>query len=131
MKYRDVNGDGVITGEDQTFIGNPWPKLFAGFTNNLSYKGITLNVLITGTYGNEVYNYLRNQNTNPNNINLGRNLFIDAFDYAKVEYAADDVAQQQPFLSNPDTKVARISGGNNNNNFERHTDKYVEDGSYI
>ena len=131
VKYRDVNGDGVITGEDQTFIGNPWPKLFAGFTNNFSYKGITLNVLITGTYGNEVYNYLRNQNTNPNNINLGRNLFIDAFDYAKVEYPVDDVAEQQPFLSNPDTKVARISGGNNNNNFERHTDKYVEDGSYI
>jgi TonB-dependent starch-binding outer membrane protein SusC len=127
VKYKDVNGDGIISGEDQTFIGNPYPKLFGGFTNSFSYKGFDLSVLIFYSYGNDVYNYIRNQNSNPNNINLGRNMFIGAFDYAKV--ATDD--EGNPYLENPGTIVARMSGGNKNNNFDRHTDKYVEDGSYV
>jgi hypothetical protein len=24
VKYKDINGDGIISGADQTFIGNPW-----------------------------------------------------------------------------------------------------------
>lgn len=127
VKYKDINGDGIITGEDQTFIGNPYPKWFGGFTNTFSYKGFDLSVLIFFSYGNDVYNYIRNQNSNPNNINLGRNMFLGAFDYAKV--AVDD--QGDPYLENPGTIVARMSGGNKNNNFDRHTDKYVEDGSYV
>ncbi len=127
VKYRDINGDGIITGEDQTFIGNPWPKYYAGFTNDFSYKGFDLSVLITSTIGNDIYNYLRNENTNPNNINIGRNLFIGAFDYARVELDAEG----NPYLANPGTTVARMSGGNKNNNFQRHTDKFVEDGSFV
>lgn len=127
VKYRDINGDGIITGEDQTFIGNPYPKLFGGFTNSFSYKGFDLSILIFYSYGNDVYNYIRNQNSNPNNINLGRNMFTAAFDYARV--ATDE--EGNPYLENPGTIVARMSGGNKNNNFERHTDKYVEDGSYV
>ncbi|TXK52618.1 TonB-dependent receptor [Pontibacter qinzhouensis] len=127
IKYKDINGDGVITGEDQTFIGNPWPKYFAGFTNTFSYKGFDLSVLVTSTIGNDIYNYLRNENSNPNNINLGRNLFVGAFDYAKVELDGEG----NPYLLNPGTTVARMSGGNRNNNFERHTNKYVEDGSFV
>ncbi|RDV16275.1 TonB-dependent receptor [Pontibacter diazotrophicus] len=128
VKYRDVNGDGIITGEDQTFIGNPWPKYYAGFTNTFTYKGFDLSILITSTLGNDIFNYLKRENTNPNNMNLGRNLFIDAFDYARV--ALDE--EGNPYLENPETNVARMSGGNNRNgNFERHTDKFVEDGSFV
>jgi TonB-linked SusC/RagA family outer membrane protein len=127
VKYRDVNNDGIINGNDQTFIGNPWPKLFAGFNNSFSYKGITLNVFITSSYGNDIYNYIRKENSNPNNINLGRNMFTTAFDYAKV--ATNN--EGDPYLLNPGTNVARMSGGNKNNNYDRHTTKFVEDGSYI
>jgi TonB-linked SusC/RagA family outer membrane protein len=127
VKYKDLDGDGIITGKDQTFIGNPWPELFAGFTNTLSYKGFDLSILFTSTIGNDIYNYLRNENSNPNNINVGRNLFTGAFNYAKV--ATDP--EGNPYLLNPGTDVARMSGGNKNNNFQRHTDKYVEDGSFV
>jgi TonB-linked SusC/RagA family outer membrane protein len=127
IKYKDVNGDGIINGKDQTFIGNPWPKLFAGWNNNFSYKGFNLNILVTCSYGNDVYNYIRKENSNPNNINLGRNMFLTTFDYAKV--ATDE--NGNPYLLNPGTNVARMSGGNKNNNFDRHTDKFVEDGSYV
>jgi TonB-linked SusC/RagA family outer membrane protein len=127
VKYKDINGDGIISGADQTFIGNPFPKFNGGFSNDFSYKGFDLSVLLTFTYGNDVYNYIRNENSNPNNINLGRNMFLTAFDYARV--GTND--EGQPYLENPGTDVPRMSGGNRNNNFDRHTDKWVEDGSYV
>ena len=70
VKYKDINGDGKIDVNDITNIGNPWPKLTVGFTNTFSYKGFELSILITGTYGNDVYNYIAAANSNPNNINL-------------------------------------------------------------
>jgi hypothetical protein len=128
VKFKDVNGDGKIDVNDKTYIGNPWPKLFGGFTNSFSYKGFDLSVLITGTYGNDVYNFIAWENSNPNNINLGRNMMISALDYAKV---ATDPAGKA-YLLNPETKVARIiSGVDINGNYSRITSKYVEDGSYL
>lgn len=119
-------GDGIIDERDQTFIGNPWPKMTFGFTNTFSYKGFDLNVLLTGSYGNDVYNYLRFQNTNPNNINLGRNLLSETFSYARIEGEGDDAR-----VTNPGTELPRISGSDVNGNGVRFTQKYVEDGSYI
>lgn len=127
IKYKDLNDDGVIDQKDQTFIGNPWPKATFGMTNNFSYKGFDLMVLFTGSYGNDVYNYLRYINTRPNNIYLGRNLLEESFDYARVAYDANN----QPYLENPGNNVPRISALNPNGNGTRFTDNFVEDGSYI
>lgn len=132
VKYVDVSGpegkpDGKITADDRTFIGNPWPKWFGGMTNTFSYKGIELSILITTSQGNQIYNYLRYQNNNPNNINLGRNMFVEAFDYAKVTLDEEG----NPFLLNPGTQVNRISSSSLNGNYDRLTDKYLEDGSYV
>ncbi|MFL5789631.1 MAG: SusC/RagA family TonB-linked outer membrane protein, partial [Flavisolibacter sp.] len=69
VKYKDLNGDGKIDVNDMTNIGNPWPKLTGGFTNTFSYKGIELSILITGSYGNDIYNYIAAVSSNPNNIN--------------------------------------------------------------
>lgn len=131
VKYKDISGpggkpDGKIDVYDQTYIGNPWPKLFGGFTNSFSYKNFDLSILITGTFGNDVYNYLAKVNTNPNNINLSRNLLIHAMDYARPTVDKNG----NPMLENPGTDVARISYGPNGN-YARPTDKWVEDGSFI
>lgn len=127
IKYKDLNGDGLIDERDQTFIGNPWPKATFGMTNNFSWKGFDLSILLTGSYGNDVYNYLRFINERPNNINLGRNLMANAYNYARV--ATNE--QGEPYLLNPGTDVARITATNANGNGQRFTQKYVEDGSYI
>lgn len=127
VKYKDINDDGIIDERDQTFIGNPWPKLFAGFTNTFSYKGFELNVLLTSVQGNDVYNYVAFLNTNPNNVHLSRNFMSDAANYAKV--AVD--AEGNPYLENPETSVPRISSLDPNGNFKKHTNKYVEDGSFV
>lgn len=128
IKYKDINGDGKIDVNDKTNIGNPWPKLFGGFTNSFSYKGFDLSILFTATYGNDIYNFIAWENSNPNNINLGRNMMIAAMDYAKVSTDATG----KPYLLNPGTNVPRIiSGADVNGTYARITDKYVEDGSYL
>lgn len=59
MIYSDINGDGKVTVNDKTYIGDPNPNFTFGFTNNLSYKGFNLNVFIQGTQGNDIYNVSR------------------------------------------------------------------------
>lgn len=130
-KYKDISGpdgkpDGVIDERDQTFIGNPWPKMSLGFTNTLSYKGIDLTVLLTGAFGNDIYNYLRQINTDPNNINLGRNLLKETFDYAKLTTNSSG----EVVLSNPGTAIPRLVGSDVNGN-RRFSSEFVEDGSYV
>lgn len=129
VKYKDVNGDGKITDRDLTMIGNPWPKLTAGFTNTFSYKGLELSVLITGAYGNDVYNYIAAEASNPNNINLSRNLLVKAMNYAKVTTDASG----KVYMTNPETRVPRIAANQvaSDNNFGRITDRFMEDGSYL
>ncbi|MFT3935432.1 MAG: TonB-dependent receptor [Chitinophagaceae bacterium] len=131
VKFKDISGpngkpDGKIDTYDETYIGNPWPKMFAGFSNSFSYKNFDLSILITGTFGNDIYNYLAKRNTNPNNINLSRNLLIGAMDYAKPTTDA----RGKVALSNPNTEVARISYGPNGN-YTRPTNKWVEDGTFV
>lgn len=129
VKYKDINGDGKIDVKDMTNIGNPWPKLTAGLTNSFSYKGFDLSVLITGTYGNDIYNYIASEASNPNNINLSRNLMIAAINYAKVTSDANG----KPSLSNPETTIPRMSNNaiSSDNNYGKITTRFVEDGSYI
>lgn len=128
VKYKDVNGDGKIDVNDQTNIGNPWPKYVAGFSNSFSYKGFDLSFLFTGSFGNDVYNFIAAQNSNPNNVNLSRNFLIDAMNYAKLTTEGGKV-----ILANPDTRVPRITNNpiSSDNNYGKITDRFVEDGSYI
>jgi TonB-linked SusC/RagA family outer membrane protein len=59
LEYKDLNGDGIITPQDRTIIGNAIPDYTFGLTNTFSYKGISLDVLFTGTQGNDIFNASR------------------------------------------------------------------------
>lgn len=55
FKFRDVNGDGKITPDDRTVIGNPTPDFTYGGSINLTYKNFNLGVDLVGVYGNEIF----------------------------------------------------------------------------
>lgn len=59
LVFKDINGDGSITTTDRTTIGNALPDYTFGFTNNLSYKGFSLDILFTGSQGNDIFNASR------------------------------------------------------------------------
>ncbi|MBE7170835.1 MAG: TonB-dependent receptor [Williamsia sp.] len=55
-RMKDVNGDGVITPDDRTLIGNPNPKYIFGITNTLRYQNFDFTVIASGQAGNQVMN---------------------------------------------------------------------------
>lgn len=57
IKYRDVNGDGIINGDDRIIIdaSSVIPKYTFGFGMNLGYKGFNLNAFFQGVAGIKVY----------------------------------------------------------------------------
>jgi TonB-linked SusC/RagA family outer membrane protein len=54
--YDDLVADGKINDSDKHYIGDANPDFIFGLTNNFRYKGLTLSFLITGSYGNDIYN---------------------------------------------------------------------------
>ena len=50
----DVNGDGEITPDDQTFIGSPHPDFLYGVRIGAEYKGFDFAVFLQGTVGNDI-----------------------------------------------------------------------------
>ena len=59
FKYRDLNGDGLITPDkDRTYIGDPHPKFTGGLNIDLGYSNFDLNMFFYGSYGNDMINYV-------------------------------------------------------------------------
>ena len=57
LKWKDLNGDGVITADgDRTVIGNANPKFTGGWSNQVSYKNFELSVFLNFVVGNDIYN---------------------------------------------------------------------------
>lgn len=58
VRYRDANGDGVISDSDRTLMGKPDPDYTFGMTNTFKYKNFDLSILITGQTGGHIYGVL-------------------------------------------------------------------------
>jgi len=114
IKFRDLNGDGVITDADRTFIGNPYPNFTFGLTNTLTFKGFDLSFFIQGQQGNDVYNL---------NRYLTENALYSTF---------NGTTRVLNRWTGPGTSndVPRAIQGDPNNNLRVST-HYIEDGSYI
>ncbi|WP_010182931.1 SusC/RagA family TonB-linked outer membrane protein [Aquimarina agarilytica] len=57
LKIRDFNGDGVITADDRTYIGNPNPDFTAGLNIKLEYKNFDFSASLYTSQGNDAINY--------------------------------------------------------------------------
>ncbi|MCE7043733.1 TonB-dependent receptor [Dyadobacter sp. CY312] len=130
LKFKDINGDGVIDERDQTFLGSPIPKIQLGLNNSFSYKKFDLNIFLTGNYGNKVFNQMRMNGEFPG-TSFG---YLKALNnYAKlalIDPAKPATDVSNVYVVNPDTDIPGIRNDNTNDN-KRASDKYVEDGSFI
>lgn len=75
-KLVDVDGDGAITENDRTIIGDPNPKFTGGWMNTITYGRFRLSGMIDGVYGNKLLNL--------NNVRLdqgspGTNIIADRY----------------------------------------------------
>ncbi|RBL91346.1 SusC/RagA family TonB-linked outer membrane protein [Chitinophaga flava] len=59
FRYKDVNGDGRITPDDRTFLGNPNPDFTYGINIGVVYKNFDFSIFIFGTHGNQIWNNVR------------------------------------------------------------------------
>lgn len=112
--YEDLNGDGEITIEDRTVIGNIQPDFFGGISNTITYKNIGLSALFQYSVGGE---------RTWSNIPFGTLNILGENKYS--EYALNTWTPE-----NPDARYARAlyfdpSGSS------RTSDRYLYDTSYL
>ena len=55
LKFKDVNGDGIITQADRTIIGSPHPKFTGGLDLGYRRGNWDLNGTLFGTFGNKIF----------------------------------------------------------------------------
>lgn len=113
IRYKDLNGDGVIGSEDVTFIGDPNPDFTYGFTNTFSYKGIDLSIFLQGVQGGQIFNWTRK--------------YTEALSSAYTNQLTSVLGRYTS--TNTDGNLPRFNQWNNNN--LRNSDRYIEDGSYL
>lgn len=63
--FADLNGDGVISAEDRTMIGDPHPDVNLGLNLNFGYKGFDLSITGVGAFGQQVAHSYRDFGDNP------------------------------------------------------------------
>ncbi|WP_169515153.1 SusC/RagA family TonB-linked outer membrane protein [Hymenobacter norwichensis] len=114
IRYRDLNGDNVITDADRKFIGNPNPNFTFGITNNLTFRNFDLSFFIQGVQGNDVYN-------------LNRYITESAL-YSTTNGTSRILNRWTG--EGTSTDVPRAINGDPNNNLRVST-HFIEDGSYV
>ncbi|MEL7147118.1 MAG: SusC/RagA family TonB-linked outer membrane protein, partial [Bacteroidota bacterium] len=120
-RFKDLNGDGEITGEDRTTLGSPIPDFFGSINLNFSYKKFDLGLNFYGTVGNEVLNLVKRELESAsgygNNASFS-NVSTEYFNNRWNGEGSTDIYAR-----------ALIDDGDVQNN--RASSYFVEDGSYL
>ena len=109
LRFVDVNGDGKITSDDRTNIGNGTPKWTFGLNLNAEYKGFDLNVFFQGVSGVDVFDATYRQDIASGNYPT----------WMLSRWTGPGTSNRVPRLALGDTKNWVVS------------DLYVRDGSYL
>ena len=111
IKYRDINGDGVVNTFDQVAIGyTTVPEINYGFGVSLGWKGLDVSVFFSGV-------------GHVTRIIGGYNLYGGASNYIRQGQIFADVAKNRWSLANPDpnAKYPRMSTTRMENNLQKST----------
>jgi TonB-linked SusC/RagA family outer membrane protein len=116
LRFKDLNGDGVINTLDQDWIGDASPDLEYGFQGNISYKQFTLSFYLQGVYGVDRFNPVKSRIFYGAGTHSGENLLTMALDAWTPQNTDSDI----PALSLDDA-----------NNESRASTYMIEDMSYL
>ena len=111
MKYRDMNGDGVIDDYDRTSIGCGQPLNTGGFGNNFNWKNFDLNIFFAWSYGNDV-------------LNANRLVFESGW-RSQTNQLASYADRWSP--ENPASNIPRVNAVGR----EEYSSRVIEDGSFL
>ena len=130
VKFKDINGDGVIDNLDRTIIGNPWPKFTYNFTSTFTYKSFELNMFFTGVQGNQLLNLTKYENELlPLGTSPYSNHFQNATNFA-IPSSNNPADALNVTLTNPGYNIQRPTGSDQNGSV-RLSQWSIEDGSYL
>ncbi|MDQ2721352.1 MAG: TonB-dependent receptor [Bacteroidota bacterium] len=133
LKFKDINGDGVIDDKDRTFIGNPNPKFTTGLNLTVNYKNFDLSAFLYASVGNKVINYVRYWIDFPQVFDGA--LSKDAvYNSAKlVNAAGQPTFYQDPtaHVANPGAFVPLLERAANFSTTKNFNSYYMEDGSFL
>lgn len=117
-KYKDLNGDGHIDGNDQKVLGNGFPKLNYGLTLNASWKNWDVMIYMYGVAGMKINSYAAMKMTQLYKTGGGiQNTLKEYIDNAWSE-------------SNPNAVYPRMTIVDNNTNMKA-SDAYVKKGDFL
>ncbi len=113
IKFKDLDGNGVINEDDRTVIGNFLPDFSYGVNFSGSYRNLDFSMQIQGVYGNDIYS--------------GTKVLTQGM----MRLFNSDVAVLDAWTpTNTDTDIPRAVNADPNNN-ARTSDRFIEDGSYM
>ncbi len=126
LRFKDVNGDGVVNDADQTIIGSPHPDFTGGLNLGVNWKRWDLGATVFGNFGNDIYNSQMRFNVFRNfELNVRKDLLANSWTCAQPQ--ADGSCPNGAV--NPDAKYPRIDHTDNLSNGP--SSFYIEDGSYV
>jgi TonB-dependent starch-binding outer membrane protein SusC len=77
-KFRDIDGDGIITDKDRVAAGTALPTRMYNFNGNVSFKGFDLALNFNGVSGNKLYDNTANSNFYKLKLSKGVNVTPEA-----------------------------------------------------
>jgi TonB-linked SusC/RagA family outer membrane protein len=128
IKYKDVNGDGLINDEDVVPIGASWrPALEYGMGLSASWKQLDVNVHFQGAGRNSYF--LNGPTVYPFVEGAWGNILTEVVEPGK-RWISKDIAPKDVQAENPKAKYPRLSYGGNANNYRAST-FWLRDGAYL
>ena len=116
IKYRDLDGNGVIDENDRCVIGDPNPDFSIGLNLSFKYKQFTLSTFFTGEFGFDIYNIVKKQ------------LDFMGTGLRDINHGAGILNAWTP--ENPNSSIPALALTDANNEM-RMSSYFVEDGSYF
>ena len=128
LKYKDLNGDGIIDDADRTIIGVAQPKYFGGLNQQLTYKNFDLSVFLNFQVGNDIINANKLEFTNAYTPNS--NMLAIMNDRWRNVNDQGVVVTDPTELAALNANAALWSPSTSSNSFMLHS-WAVEDGSFL